>query len=77
MLGTILLSNKETFLPTETGKKIIDIEKRADSLYQALFGSENEDEIVIGKLTINQGVRNKLLEISSLLSNFTNFEKQE
>lgn len=77
MLGTILLGNKETFSPTETGKKFIDIEKRADSLYQALFGSENEDEIVIGKLTINQDVRNKLLEISSLLSNFTNFEKQE
>lgn len=74
-LGTILLNDKETFSPTETDKKIIDIEKRADSLYQALFGSKNEDEIVVGKLTINQGVRNKLLEISSLLSNFSDFKK--
>ncbi|AXB82365.1 P-loop NTPase fold protein [Megasphaera hexanoica] len=70
-----LLGDKETFLRTETSKTFIDIEKRADSLYNALFSSENSDEIIIGKLIINQGVRDKLLEISSLLSNFSDFKK--
>lgn len=75
MLEMILLSSKETFSRADTGRTFIDIETRANLLYNALFGNENGDEIVVGKLTINQRVRNQLLEISSLLSNFSDFEK--
>lgn len=70
-----LLGDDETFLQTETTKKFIDIEEKADSLYKALYGSQNGDEIVIGKLSIDQRMRDKLLEIQSLLSNFSNFKK--
>ncbi len=69
-----LLRDSESFeYAGTTTKFFVDIKERAQDLYNALFSIRDNRKICIGNLVISREISNKLIEISSLLSEFSQY----
>lgn len=73
-----LLSEDETFNEDEADKSVVKLENKLKQVYDIIFGSKKKDghyRGIIGKYTFVDGTREFLLRTVSLLSNYTNIER--
>ncbi|MDO4793559.1 MAG: P-loop NTPase fold protein [Filifactor alocis] len=84
-LLSMLLNPSETFDPevadtidgSGRNKRLVSLEDRLGQVYNALFnnhGRRGYDEIEVGECAFSRSMKNELIEVSSMLSEFTSYD---
>ena len=72
-----LLDPSETFDPKEKDKAVVTVENKIKAVYEAIFITEysgNMYQTTIGGLVFYANLKNDLLRITGLLSDFSNYD---